>query len=47
MRYCDECQRLISECDKANDCNEKHARDYLKALSEWEASSEWVSEPPY
>jgi hypothetical protein len=43
--YCEECQLPRTEC--AENCAGRREREYFKAMSDWEASEYWVSEPPH
>lgn len=40
MRWCDECQLPITECDE--NCPGRMEREYNKALQEWEMSPDFV-----
>lgn len=48
MRWCDECQQTVEKCNKSSEpCDGRRDREYMKALAEYEQSSEWLSEPPF
>lgn len=48
-KWCDDCQRKLVECDADTStfCAGRQRREYMKKMAEYEASGDWLSEPPY